>query len=227
MSARRAGRGHGCLVRFAATMIVLIVAAFLVRAPVLEGYARWLIVEDPLPGRDGRPAADAVVALAGGDGERLHAAVNLYRERAARALLITGPDAPLLRVYTGEDSLTQGEAKRRIAVKRGVPAEVAFVSLGATSTWEEAIDVRRQAEAHRWTSLVIVTDPFHTRRTRATLRQVFAGSDIAFAVYHLPLDRSAQEVTRWWTRESDVMSIFTETVKLAFYWRHHGVKPWD
>ena len=84
---------------------------------LLQSYARGFIVGDTLE------PSDAVVALAGGDGERMGAAIGLYKRGLATKLLITGPDTPLLPVYTGEDSLTQGEIKRRIAVKRGVPAE--------------------------------------------------------------------------------------------------------
>jgi uncharacterized SAM-binding protein YcdF (DUF218 family) len=186
----------------------------------LESYARWLVVDDPAR------RSDAVVALSGGDGERLHAAIQLYKRGLAGALLIVGPDVPFLKVYSGEDSLTQGEAKRRIAVRRGIPADSVVLALGSTSTIEEARQSLAEARARKWRSMLIVTDPFHTRRARATFHKVFDGSGITLTMYHLPESRSAQRIPRWWTRESDSMAVFTESVKLVFYAVNYRVWPW-
>jgi uncharacterized SAM-binding protein YcdF (DUF218 family) len=208
---RREGRGpaphpgclSGCLSRLAGFVVLALLVWFLA-PPVATAYARWFIVQDPVE------RADAVVALSGGDGERLHAAINLYKQGKAGCLLLVGPDAPLLKVYSGEDSLTQGEAKRRIAVRRGVPSDLALVSLGATSTWEEAQTTLREARARGWRSLIIVTDPFHTRRARATFRKAFHGQPVWIAVYHLPPGRSQFSPEKWWTREFDLMAVMTD-----------------
>lgn len=213
----------GCLRRLMTTVLVLIVAALVLRwagPRILEAYGRWLVVEDPFE------HADAAVALGGGDGERLVAAIQLYKSSRAASVLITGPNIPLLKVYTGEDSLTQGEAKRRIAIKRGVPADRVLLALGPTSTWQEAQRTRREAEANGWKSIVVVTDPFHTRRARATFHKVFGGSPIQVAVYHLPEGRSSQTTARWWRREGDFMAVINETLKLFFYAYEYRIRPW-
>jgi uncharacterized SAM-binding protein YcdF (DUF218 family) len=217
---RRRGCVPGCIVgilRLVAIGLIL----WLVGPPILDAYARWFIVEDPVA------RADAVVALSGGDGERLHASIDLYNDGKAGCLLLVGPDVPLLKVYTGEDSLTQGEAKRRIAVRHGVPESLAIVSLGATSTWEEAQTTLAEARARGWTSITLVTDPFHTRRARATFRKTFHGQPVRIAVYHLPVDQSQYNPKRWWTRERDLMAVTTETIKMVFYAYHHRVYPWS
>lgn len=215
--------GRGCMRRLAwvaGVLVLLIVVLRLAGPSLLEAYARWLIVEDPLPVR-----ADAVVTLAGGSGERLLAAMEIYRDGGAGHLLIVGPNEPFLKVYTGEDSLTQGEAKRRIAIRRGVPPEAVILSLGAQSTLEEAHDVLREASTRNWSSVIIVTDPFHTRRTRAAFRSVFRDAPVAVMVHHLPIGRSRENPEGWWRRESDLMAVFTETVKLGYYLVHHGIGP--
>lgn len=218
---KRAGGCSRTLALMAGALIVLILLLRWWGPSLLEGYARWLVVQDPLR------RSDAAVALSGGDGERLHAAIALYKQRLAGCLLIVGPDVPLLKVYTGQDSLTQGEAKRRIAVRRGVPRDSALVSLGATSTWEEAQSTLREARARGWRSIIIVTDPFHTRRARATFHKIFNKTGITVVTYHLPEGRSYQKVKRWWRRESDGMAILTETIKLIFYAANHHVYPWS
>lgn len=209
----------GCLSRLCG-LIVLLLLAWFFGPSILTSYARWLIVQDPVT------RADALVALSGGEGERLHASISLYRQGKAGCLLLVGPDAPLLKVYTGEDSLTQGEAKRRIAVRKGVPSDSAIVAVGANSTWDEAQITLGEARARGWRSITIVTDPFHTRRARATFRKVLRGQPVAVCTYHLPADRSTYKPERWWTRERDLMSVLTETIKLVYYAYHYRVWPW-
>lgn len=209
------------IARFLAIAALILLALAWLTPRLLEAFARSFIVEDEL-----RPS-DAVVALAGGDGERLHAAVQLYKRDLARRLLITGPDVPLLPVYTPGDSLTQGEAKRRIAVKRGIPADNIVMALGATSTLEEARTVLAACREQQWSSIIVVTSPFHTRRSRGTFRTVFRGSGIRVAMWHLPEDRTVDNPKRWWTREHDTMSVVTETVKTLFYAYNHRIFPWS
>lgn len=74
--------------------------------------------------------------------------------------------------------------------------------------------------------MIVVTDPFHTRRSRATFHRVLRGSGVHVRIWHLPLTESMQSPHHWWRDEDDTMAIFTETVKLGFYWTQHGVRPW-
>ncbi|MBD3161409.1 MAG: hypothetical protein GF346_04285, partial [Candidatus Eisenbacteria bacterium] len=102
---------YPCTFRPARLFLVLLAAGVLVLLflpGILTAYAGWLIEVDP------PREADVAVVLGGGVGERLGAAVEIWREGRVPAILVTGPDEPLLPVYTGEDSLTQGEVKRRL-----------------------------------------------------------------------------------------------------------------
>lgn len=200
--------------------VAIAIAGWLLMPGALQGYARWLIVEDSFE------RCDAATVLAGGAGERLSAAIQIYKRGEASAILITGPDVPFIPVYTDGDSLSQGEAKRRIAVRRGVPADSIVLSLGPTSTLEEAQRTLLVAREQGWRSVVIVTSPFHTRRTRATFRKIFEESGIEVAVYHLPIGRSSDNPERWWKREHDTMGVLTETIKLGFYAWNHRISPW-
>jgi uncharacterized SAM-binding protein YcdF (DUF218 family) len=200
--------------------IVVIVAVRLLAAPILNAYARWLIVEEPFD------RVDVALVLGGGEGERLAAAIHLYRSEKAGGIVILGPDAPLLKVYTGEDSLTQGEAKRRIAIKRGVPDSVVTLVLGAQSTYEEATMALEAARKESWKSVAVVTSPFHTRRALATFQSVFHDPGVEIKIFHLPIERSSQDPNRWWRRESDTMAVITETIKIGFYAYRYRIWPW-
>jgi len=201
--------------------LALVICLLWVFAPQMaNSYARWLVVSDNLP------QADTAIALAGGEGERLLAAIELYREGKVDQILIVGPKSPILKVYTGEKGLSQGEAKRRIAVKKGVREEDALLELGATSTYEEAESTVGRAVREGWSSVVVVTSPMHTRRSRATFRKLLENTGIEVHMHHLAIDRSSQDPEDWWTREGDTMAVFTETVKLAFYAKTYGIWPW-
>lgn len=217
---RHRGCTSGCSSRLSG-LVLLVLLAWLLGPSILTAYARWLIVQDTVE------RADAVVALSGGEGERLHASINLYNQGKASRLLLVGPAIPLLKVYTDNDSLTMGEIRRRIAVRHGVHSDSAIVSLGATSTWEEAQTTLMEARARGWRSITVVTDPFHTRRARATFHKTFHEQPIRIAVYHTPLEHSSSNPRKWWTRERDLMAVMTETVKMVFYAYHHHVYPWS
>lgn len=199
-------------------MLLAILALALPR--ILEAYAGWLIVDEDLE------SADAVVALSGAAGERLMGSIRLCKQGLGENLVIVGPDTPLLKVYTGEDSLSQGEAKRRIAIRRGLPPDRVILALGATSTYEEALTTRAAAQDRGWTRVIIVTDPFHTRRARATFRNVLEDAGITVQVYHLPLDESQASAQQWWRRENDLMAVTTETIKTTFYAYRYRIYPW-
>jgi uncharacterized SAM-binding protein YcdF (DUF218 family) len=211
-----------CTIRPVRVLIVaaaVIIATVLALPVLLNAYGRWLIRVDP-PGR-----ADVAVVLGGGEGERLGAALRIWREGRVPALLVIDPGIPLLPVYTGEDSLTMGEVKRRIAIRRGVPEDRVWILKGATSTYEEATSVRPFLEARGITSAIIVTSPFHSRRARATFERLFRGSPVRIRLETLPLPMSQDRPAGWWTREHDQMAVFTETVKILYYWNRYGVRP--
>jgi uncharacterized SAM-binding protein YcdF (DUF218 family) len=107
-----------------------------------------------------------------------------------------------------------------------VPSDSAFVSLGANSTWDEAQSTIVEARAHGWRSVTIVTDPFHTRRARATFRKVFHDQPVRISVYHLPVERSSYNPVKWWTRERDLMSVSNESIKMVYYAYRYRIWPW-
>ena len=206
-------------VRVLVVLVLTILVLILAMHSVMTAYARWLIQADP-------PVhADVAVVLGGGEGERLGAAVRIFKSGRVPAILITGPAKSLLKVYTGEDSLTQGEVKRRIAVRLGVPESKAWLDLGPTSTYEEAVAVRAELERRSLSRAIIVTSPLHSRRVSKTFGHLFRGSPIHITVETLPLEMSEDQAHEWWTREHETISVFSETVKLLYYWRQYGISP--
>lgn len=203
-------------------LFVLLLVTIRLGAPVLaNGYANWLVVGDDLE------PADVAVALSGADGERLLAAIELYKSGTAKKILIVGPEVPILKVYSGDEGLTQGEAKRRIAVKRGVAEDDILVELRAFSTYQEAETVRDVAAREGWHDVIVVTSPLHTRRAKATFRKVLDGTGVRIQMHHLAIGRSSQDPKDWWHREAETVAVGTETFKMLFYSYEYRVFPWS
>jgi uncharacterized SAM-binding protein YcdF (DUF218 family) len=83
------------------------------------------------------------------------------------------------------------------------------------TTYEEAIAVHRLARQQGWRSLIIVTDPHHTRRARMAFRDVFHNTSIAVMVR--PVNESEYRADSWWQTRDGLRETWTEYVKLLLY----------
>jgi len=124
-----------------------------------------LIVADPIE------RVDAVVVLSGGDGDRLALAIEMHADGIAPNLVIT--------------DTTSGSNNRlvREAMAGGFSRESIFVTdLQVDSTYDEALAVRDLALIRNWDKLMVVTDPYHTFRTRLVFNRELRNSGIEISV---------------------------------------------
>jgi uncharacterized SAM-binding protein YcdF (DUF218 family) len=202
-AARRAFALKGCLVSAAAVLAVL-GFLFLSRGLWLPLIGRALVVADPLE------PADAVVPLAGGDKRAVYAA-ELFQAGYADWFVATDMplDLPGIR-------RSYAELVRQEAIFQGVPAERILVAPGLVeTTYEEALAVRALAQAQGWQSLLIVTDPYHTRRARICFREAFRDADVAIVIR--PIEGSWYDPETWWQSTAGLRETWTEYVKLALH----------
>lgn len=99
--------------------------------------------------------ADAVVVLAGGDGERLDKGLELVRQGVSRNLVVS----------TGPDQLCG--TQHDFAVFCFLPHP--------DDTRGEAEAIGRIAGQHGWRHLVLVTSDYHATRARLLLERCFSG----------------------------------------------------
>src|SRR5690606_9751524 len=107
------------------------------------------------------------------------------------------------------------------AVDLGLPVQAVVLAPEAQSTLDEAANLRALAEAEGWSTLLVVTDRFHTRRARQTLAAYLPHISIRAAAPHDPLYQPA----RWWANERSLVFAVNELLKLAFYWINYGIPP--
>jgi uncharacterized SAM-binding protein YcdF (DUF218 family) len=141
----------------------------------LRGLGAFLIYGDRLV------KSDAVAVLGGGEDQRVIEAVKLIRQKYGAWLILTRP---------GQDTAAVNPASleyRQVALQNGLgPDQILVTSQTADSTYEEARTIRQLMEQRNFKSVIVVTDPFHTERTRLIFRGEFAGSGITVRVHPLP-----------------------------------------
>jgi uncharacterized SAM-binding protein YcdF (DUF218 family) len=166
---------------------------------------RILVVADPLE------KADAIVVLSGGEPARLQEAIDLYEEQYANAIILTETGA----VLQGWNA-TYSSEQRLILMDAGIPpTAIRVAGKHAASTREEAKLVRAQVANTDTHSLIVVTDPYHTLRTRLIWDDVFKGSDVRIMIR--PARGSWYKPETWWMSEAGWTNTLTEFAKLAAY----------
>jgi uncharacterized SAM-binding protein YcdF (DUF218 family) len=149
--------------------VVWVVALLVVVALVGSAGRIWWVAR-----QDERPASDAIVVLGASqfDGRpssvleaRLDHALKLYRAGVAPVVVTVGGSRP-------GDRYTEGTAGRRWLVEHGVRgADAVAVEKGA-DTLASLRAVADVSADRGWHSVVLVTDPWHSLRTRTMARDL-------------------------------------------------------
>jgi uncharacterized SAM-binding protein YcdF (DUF218 family) len=198
-------RRGGCL-----ALVALLGAGLLALVTFTLRIDRFLTVDDPLA------PADAIVVLASSP-KRIQHAVALHAQGYAPVVVFT--DA------TYKDAgLACSSARLDVPAAQalGLPADAVMIADDeVASTYDEAVAARALVVEHGWQRLIVVTDPFHTRRAAATFRALIPGVTVASAA----TPYADYDPQRWWQSEEGVMAVITELGKLAFYWVAYGITP--
>lgn len=180
---------------------LLLVVSRHVWLPWIGGF---LIVADPVQ------VSDAIVPLAG-DRERIDYAARLTEKNDASWFVITDMWIDASRpprtyaLSAQEQAVRQGVHRSHIVVAPGMPA----------STYSEALILKQLATEQQWHSLTIVTSPFHTRRSRMILQDVFRDTGITVSVQ--PVQHSWYEPTDWWKSDEGARVTWQEYIKIVLY----------
>lgn len=91
-------------------------------------------------------------------GTRIIKAVDLYKAGKAGKVIFSGGDDK-------EDGISEAEAMKQLAIEKGVPKEDILVEKSSTSTYENFILSKKILEQNNLKSVIIVTEPFHIKRS--------------------------------------------------------------
>lgn len=192
------------LLSLGALLLVLVVC----RAPLLTGLAEAWVVNEPAA------KADAIVVLGGGLENRPFAAAKLFHDGVASTILYTD-----VRLSPAEEmgiTLPEKEQTHRILLSNSVP-ETAMTVIGSSvaSTYDESRAVRAWIEKTGAKSVIIPTDPFHTRRVRWVFRKQLRNTKTEIHVIAInPVRYRAED---WWRHEEGVIAFQNEVIKYIYY----------
>ena len=158
--------GNGIGVLF--ILLVIVMGVYI----VLRGAGAYLIYSDEIE------PADIIVVLSGGTESRMTEALNLYNERYGKVIVLTETGEQV----EGFDTLNSFDMRVQL-LNNGVPGgNVIITDLTVNTTLDEAVAVRNLMQNRQYTSAIIVTDPYHTRRTAWIFNQVFTDESIKIMV---------------------------------------------
>jgi uncharacterized SAM-binding protein YcdF (DUF218 family) len=181
--------------------------------PLLQAMGRWLDVGQ-------RPQrADYVMVLGGGEATRPFAAAALVRAHFADRVLVAHSSPPA--ADPAAVPVESSEINRRVLVARGVePSQVSVLPGAATTTYDEATALASFLGTHPGARVLVVTDGFHTRRSRWAFSHVLGPRADQITFVSAPTDEF--DLNLWWRDQWGLAIIGAEYLKLAAYLVYYG-----
>lgn len=155
--------------------------------------------------------ADAIVVLTGGKG-RIPEGIALLRAGKGKVLIISGVASEVSADSIFRGKLTQGELAGVILEKR------------STSTYENAVEVRKLALARGFKSVVLITSVYHMKRAAYIFSQVMPPG-VLIEPYFVTTPNFNEN--SWWDSKS-IGLLAIEFVKYRWYelkFALEGVEP--
>ena len=179
--------------------------------------ANNLIIEKPLE------PADAILILSGSGVhlERSQKAALVYKQGVATKILLTddGERAGWSRVEQRNPRFV--EVTRNNLIAAGVAPENIEILPGQVSgTIDEAEVLRGKIQQTGWKSVLIVTSPYHTRRSLWIFDKVLKNDVQIGVVSPLPGEQSPLPSVWWLTRRGWYL-VAGEYVKAVYYWLNY------
>jgi uncharacterized SAM-binding protein YcdF (DUF218 family) len=178
---KRVGMG---VIAAAGALILLLV---LFQGRLRDGLQSYLVVRQHLP--EGR-SFDAAYVLGGGQKSlqpKLKTAARVHANGRCSDIYVLG--RPGITEYDRSlgRNLTNDEWARMILNNHGVPEKsIHFVDIreGCFGTLSEARGVAEMARRKEWRSLLLVTSPHHTKRTKESFMRFLSGSGVDLNLVH-------------------------------------------
>ena len=147
--------------------------------------------------------ADAIIVVSG-DSDRLPHAVSLYNQGFAPTLILSGA--------TREGSRSNAKAMETQAIKEGVSQKAIILEEKATNTYENTLYTKDIILSEGFKKLILVTSPYHQRRTYETFKHVLDGHNIILV--NSPSISSSWKTDNWWISEKNMRLTKDEIMKI-------------
>jgi uncharacterized SAM-binding protein YcdF (DUF218 family) len=172
----------------------------------LRGAAAYLIIADELQ------PAQAIVMLSGGDDTRMQEVLSLYHDNYGKVIVLTETGRQLEKF----DTLYSNDIRIQL-LNNGVPSgDILITDIKVSSTLDEAYAVKKLLTNQQFSSAIIVTDPYHTRRTALIFHNAF--SDSSIKLIFRPVRGSWFNSRTWFLKPDGWKYTILEYLKLFGYY---------
>jgi len=191
---------------FAVSTLFLLLFTIFFYEKVLISYAKFFKVDNATKG------ADIILILAGNTNTRVKKAIELYENNYSKAVAMTTTKAiknPKYSFLLSDFNLT----KEMLLDSDIEPLIISSIKDGATSTFDEAIDLLNSDL--NLSRVILVTDSFHSRRARYAFEKIFDDTNVTFEVASAT-NRIYNE-SNWYKTEAGLSSYISEGFKFIIY----------
>jgi uncharacterized SAM-binding protein YcdF (DUF218 family) len=190
------------LLKLVILLAILALPLYLFHGSILNKAAKYLYCKDEL-----KPADVIVVIPDSETGYSVDYGVKLFKEGWARKdrMILSGGNITWKYAWA---SLMQEQA-----LSLGVPKNAILLEEKSNSTKENAVYTREIMKRHRYTSLILVTAAYHSKRAEKTFKKIM-GSEVSVLI--APAEESKFRFEDWWKRERDRKAVLTEFFN--FFW---------
>jgi uncharacterized SAM-binding protein YcdF (DUF218 family) len=185
---------------FSTLFFLIIFAIFLF--PTLLRYLALTLVDTHHPSLI---KTDAIVVLAGDNGERIKKGVQLFQSQKAPLMIITGN-----KIY----GISVAQLMKDAAIKQGVPSESILIESDSESTLDHPKKCRPIFKAHNVKSITIVTSKFHTSRSYKTFTKELKNDNINISIEYAD---DGINYSKWWKDHESAEKILLELGKTLWY----------
>jgi uncharacterized SAM-binding protein YcdF (DUF218 family) len=196
--------------RLAVALSLFLIWIFLARF-----LAESLIVEKPVE------RADAILVLSGSSAylERAQKAAEIFKTGIAPKIFLTDDGS-----QGGWDEREQrnpffAERARRELVKQGVPEDAIEILPGVVEgTRDEAVLAQKTLRERNLKSILLVTSPYHTRRTLSTFETLLRSDAVEVGIVSPAPGMQSPPANYWWLSPRGWQFVAAEYLKIAYYW---------
>ncbi|MEC1718833.1 YdcF family protein [Schinkia azotoformans] len=190
---------------FLGILLILIIIGFVVKNPLLQSVADFLIADETAE------KSDALIVLGGEiKGERTKRAVELYNQGFAGTLIFSDGTDLSWRTKAVDEMIV-------LASELGIPDTAIKKETDSRSTYENAVYSKKLMLDNGFKSAIVVTTDWHSKRSKFIFDKVFAGSDIKLTYANAPDDR-IDSLRDWWQDSEKQQIVLTEWAKFIIYW---------
>lgn len=190
---------------FLGILLILIIIGFVVKNPLLQSVADFLIADETAE------KSDALIVLGGEiKGERTKRAVELYNQGFAGTLIFSDGTDLSWRTKAVDEMIV-------LASELGIPDTAIKKETDSRSTYENAVYSKKLMLDNGFKSAIVVTTDWHSKRSKFIFDKVFAGSDIKLTYANTPDDR-IDSLRDWWQDSEKQQIVLTEWAKFIIYW---------